>query len=304
MTRAAAGDRRRRGDPRAPHRGPAGRGIPVEPVRAASSALGACRATRPSTSPSPTCACRRWTASRSPRRSRRGSPALQVIVMTAFGSVETAVEAIRHGAFDYVSKPMNLDEIKSTVRRALAERTSTETPRRRRIRRSSTASVVVGRSPAMVEVYRTVARVAPSRSTVLIEGESGTGKELIAAALHRHSDRAGGRFVAVDCGSLTDTLLEIRALRLRARRLHRRRRREEGPLRGSERRHDLPRRDRRHRRRRCRPSCCASCRSTRSSASAARSGFTVDVRVVAATNRNLEQLVAARDASARTSSTG
>jgi len=134
-------------------------------------------------------------------------PSLQVIVMTAFGSVETAVEAIRHGAFDYVSKPMNLEEIKSTVRRALAERHLTDAPFEGAAPISDT-SVVVGRSPAMVEVYRTLARVAPSRSTVLIEGESGTGKELIAAALHRHSDRAGGRFVAVDCGSLTDSLLE------------------------------------------------------------------------------------------------
>ncbi len=138
---------------------------------------------------------------------KKRQPALQVIVMTAFGSVETAVEAIRHGAFDYVSKPMNLDEIKSTVRRALTEQHVSEAepdggpP-------VVDSSVVVGRSPAMVEVYRTVARVATSRSTVLIEGESGTGKELIAAALHRHSDRAGGRFVAVDCGSLTDSLLE------------------------------------------------------------------------------------------------
>ncbi len=134
-------------------------------------------------------------------------PELQVIVMTAFGSVETAVEAIRHGAFDYVSKPMNLDEIKSTVRRALTARHLSESPPDGGPPIVDT-SLVVGRSPAMVEVYRTVARVATSRSTVLIEGESGTGKELIAAALHRHSDRASRRFVAVDCGSLTDSLLE------------------------------------------------------------------------------------------------
>ncbi|MCC6848391.1 MAG: sigma-54-dependent Fis family transcriptional regulator [Deltaproteobacteria bacterium] len=134
-------------------------------------------------------------------------PELQVIVMTAFGSVETAVEAIRHGAFDYVSKPMNLDEIKSTVRRALTARDLSETSPDGGPPIVDT-SVVVGRSPAMVEVYRTVARVATSPSTVLILGESGTGKELIAAALHRHSDRASRRFVAVDCGSLTDSLLE------------------------------------------------------------------------------------------------
>ena len=135
-------------------------------------------------------------------------PEMQVIVMTAFGSVETAVEAIRHGAFDYVSKPMNLDEIKSTVRRALAERRLVDAHKDGVGTSTDTFGVVVGRSPAMVEVYKTVARVAPSRSTVLIEGESGTGKELIAAALHRHGGRAADRFIAVDCGSLADTLLE------------------------------------------------------------------------------------------------
>jgi DNA-binding NtrC family response regulator len=135
-------------------------------------------------------------------------PGIQVIVMTAFGSVETAVDAIRHGAFDYVSKPMNLEEIKSTVRRALVERHLAAVHHNGGGAPTEGDGVVVGRSPAMVEVYKTVARVAPSRSTVLIEGESGTGKELIAAALHRHSGRAADRFVAVDCGSLTDTLLE------------------------------------------------------------------------------------------------
>ncbi len=135
-------------------------------------------------------------------------PAMQVIVMTAFGSVETAVEAIRHGAFDYVSKPMNLEEIKSTVRRALVERHMGDGRSDGAGAGPESDGLVVGRSPAMVEVYKTLARVAPSRSTVLIEGESGTGKELIASALHRHSGRAAERFVAVDCGSLTDTLLE------------------------------------------------------------------------------------------------
>src|SRR2546428_1624855 len=99
-------------------------------------------------------------------------PSIQVIVMTAFGSVETAVEAIRHGAFDYVSKPMNLDEIKSTVRRALDERRLAQTHANGGGAGVEGEAIVVGRSPAMVEVYKTVARVAASRSTVLIEGES------------------------------------------------------------------------------------------------------------------------------------
>jgi DNA-binding NtrC family response regulator len=141
-------------------------------------------------------------------------PALPIIVMTAFGSIETAVEAIREGAFDFISKPMNLAELKKIVSRALAQRllqhsadqngddgaTDDEKP--------TESGRIIGKSPAMLEVYKTVARVAPTRSTVLVLGESGTGKELIARAIHEHSPRASHPFVAVDCGALTETLLE------------------------------------------------------------------------------------------------
>jgi DNA-binding NtrC family response regulator len=144
------------------------------------------------------------------RAVRTAYPALPVVVMTAFGSMETAIEAIRDGAFDYISKPMNLEELKHTVSRALAQRAlrdqSAEIGEARESREEPRA--IIGRSPAMVEVYKTVARVAPTRSTVLILGESGTGKELIARAIHQHSPRARRPFVAVDCGVLTETLLE------------------------------------------------------------------------------------------------
>jgi DNA-binding NtrC family response regulator len=144
------------------------------------------------------------------RAMRQEQPQLPIIVMTAFGSIETAVEAIQEGAFDYVSKPMNLDELKKIVSRALKQR---------ELRSLSHASIkgiedpeqqktIIGRSPAMVEVFKLVARVAPSKSTVLILGESGTGKEVIARSIHRHSGRAQRPFVAVDCGALTETLLE------------------------------------------------------------------------------------------------
>lgn len=137
-------------------------------------------------------------------------PGLPIIVMTAFGSIETAVEAIHEGAFDFISKPMNLAELKKTVSRALA-------PRALQRRAASDnggddentqLGKIIGKSPAMLEVYKTVARVAPTKSTVLILGESGTGKELIARAIHQHSPRANRPFVAVDCGALTETLLE------------------------------------------------------------------------------------------------
>ncbi len=139
-------------------------------------------------------------------------PVLPVIVMTAFGSIETAVEAIHEGAFDFISKPMNLAELRKTVEKALAQRSL-----QRRADKSIPESVepsrqqltrIIGKTPAMLEVYKTVARVAPTRSTVLILGESGTGKEMIARAVHEHSPRANRPFVAVDCGALTETLLE------------------------------------------------------------------------------------------------
>ena len=139
-------------------------------------------------------------------------PSLPVIVITAFGSIETAVEAIQEGAFDFISKPMNLAELKNTVSKALAQRVLE--------RRSDQGAVesaeiqyrplsrIIGKTPAMLDVYKTVARVASTKSTVLILGESGTGKEMIARAIHEHSPRADRPFVAVDCGALTESLLE------------------------------------------------------------------------------------------------
>jgi len=139
-------------------------------------------------------------------------PILPVIVMTAFGSIETAVEAIHEGAFDFISKPMNLAELRKTVEKALAQRMlqrraeksveETGEPSRQQL------SKIIGKTPSMLEVYKTVARVAPTRSTVLILGESGTGKEMIARAIHEHSPRANRPFVPVDCGALTESLLE------------------------------------------------------------------------------------------------
>ena len=144
------------------------------------------------------------------RTMRQEQPELPIIVMTAFGSIETAVEAIHEGAFDYVSKPMNLDELKKIVSRALGQR-ELHAQSHRKINQPENPEqqkTVIGRSPAMVEVFKMVARVAPTKSTVLILGESGTGKEMIARSIHQHSTRAQRPFVAVDCGALTETLLE------------------------------------------------------------------------------------------------
>jgi two-component system response regulator AtoC len=144
------------------------------------------------------------------RTMRQEQPQLAIIVMTAFGSIETAVEAIQEGAVDYVSKPMNLDELKKIISRALGQRKLSALSRSKvkQLEDPEQQKTIIGRSPAMVEVFKRVARVAPTKSTVLILGESGTGKEVIARSIHRHSDRAQRPFVALDCGALTETLLE------------------------------------------------------------------------------------------------
>ena len=136
---------------------------------------------------------------------RERLPTLPVVIMTAFGSIDTAVQAIAAGAVDYVSKPMNLEEIRATVRRVLGRKEEMQAPPPAG---SEELGGMVGRSPAMVEIYKTIARVAPGGSTMLILGESGTGKELVARAIHDHSARHLRPFVAVDCAALTETLLE------------------------------------------------------------------------------------------------
>jgi two-component system, NtrC family, response regulator AtoC len=133
-------------------------------------------------------------------------PDVPIVVMTAFASMETAIEAIREGAFDYASKPMNLDELKHVVARALAQ--GSAAPEAEQAHQAESLGSVIGNSPAMVDVYKTVARVAQTRSTVLVLGESGTGKELVARAIHQHSPRARKPFIAIDCGAMPESLLE------------------------------------------------------------------------------------------------
>ena len=143
------------------------------------------------------------------REIRQLRPLTQVVMMTGFRSVDTAVEAMKAGAFDYVSKPFKFDEIRLTLSRALEHHRSlahkTEAP----AGPASTKKVqLVGHSRAMAELYKTIAKVASGRTTVLIQGESGTGKELVARAIHQNSDRAAKPFVAINCAALPDMLLE------------------------------------------------------------------------------------------------
>ena len=137
-------------------------------------------------------------------------PQSEVILITAFGSMETAIEAVKAGAFDYISKPFKIEEVLLQVERALGNRKLVRENRnlKRQLEGQGQLSSLVGRSPKMLEIYKKIAMVADSRSTVLICGESGTGKELVARAIHCNGPRAAERFYAVNCGGLTESLLE------------------------------------------------------------------------------------------------
>jgi len=144
------------------------------------------------------------------REFREFSPDTSLVLLTAFGSMEGAIEAIKQGAFDYLAKPFKKEEIGLVVRRALEHsRLLRENIRyREELRERHEPSPLVGNSPPMLEVYKLVARVSAGRSTVLLEGESGTGKELIARAIHANSPRRDRPFVPVNCAALAETLLE------------------------------------------------------------------------------------------------
>jgi DNA-binding NtrC family response regulator len=139
------------------------------------------------------------------RTFKSANPASQVVLISGFGSLETAIDAVRNGAFDFISKPFNIGEVKAVIDRALAQSATEAAPARPR---EVQAAGLVGRSPAMLSVYKQIARAADTTAPVLIIGESGTGKELVARAIHAHSVRAGRPFVAINCGAITETLLE------------------------------------------------------------------------------------------------
>src|SRR5580700_3330259 len=137
-------------------------------------------------------------------------PESEVILITAFGSMETAIEAVKAGAFDYISKPFKIDEVVLQVGRALQNRSLIRENRnlKRQLGAQVKLSSLVGNSPKMLDIYKKIAMVADSRSTVLIYGASGTGKELVAKAIHYNGPRAERCFYAVNCGALTETLLD------------------------------------------------------------------------------------------------
>jgi two-component system response regulator HydG len=148
------------------------------------------------------------------RALRERDPAALVLVLTAFGDAAAAGEAIRAGAYDFISKPYDLAALRETLARSLKRRrlagvaahggpghANDPAP-------GAAGPALVGHSPAIIEVMKTLARVAPSQATVLVLGETGTGKELVARTLHHFSDRADRRFVAVNCSAMAEGLLE------------------------------------------------------------------------------------------------
>jgi DNA-binding NtrC family response regulator len=141
---------------------------------------------------------------------QRIQPHARVLLMTAFGSLETAIEAIRHGAYDYLAKPFKLAEVSLAVRRALDDQRLREENRRLRteVERRYGFDNLLGRSKAMHAVFEQIRAVAATDATVLLLGESGTGKELVARSIHWNSARRDGPFVAVNCAAIPETLLE------------------------------------------------------------------------------------------------
>src|SRR3954468_21295501 len=137
-------------------------------------------------------------------------PDSEAVVLTGKSSLETAISALRHGAFDYLTKPCKLVEIEALMRRVQDKRKLTQQYRalKRRLERIEGTPRLVGTSPSMDRVRTLIAKVAPTQSTVLILGETGTGKELVARAVHDQSPRADEPFVAINCGALPETLIE------------------------------------------------------------------------------------------------
>ena len=137
-------------------------------------------------------------------------PEIVVVVITAYGSLESAVDAVKKGAYDYLAKPLGKEQLTLVVERALSRKRLSDENRslRQELQERHDFHNIIGRSPNMQEVFKMIEKIAPSESTVIIYGESGTGKELVARALHYHSQRKDQRFLAVNCAAIPDSLLE------------------------------------------------------------------------------------------------
>ena len=160
--------------------------------------------------------------------------------MTAYSDLDSAVSAFQGGAFEYLPKPFDLPKAVELIRRAVDESVREEVSDERLAQMPE----MLGQAPAMQDVFRAIGRLSQSNVTVLITGESGSGKELVAHALHKHSQRAEGPFVAINTAAIPKDLLESELFGHEPRRLHRRADHAPRPLRAGRRRHLVPRRDR------------------------------------------------------------
>src|SRR5919197_1242463 len=139
------------------------------------------------------------------RTFKQANPPGHVVLISGFGTLQTAIDAVRAGAFDYISKPFNISEVKATVDRALSDAGS---PAPRRPALDVPPPGLIGRTASMLSVYKQIAHAANATAPVLIIGESGTGKELVARAIHAHGRRSARPFVPINCGALTESVLE------------------------------------------------------------------------------------------------
>lgn len=144
------------------------------------------------------------------RASKKKQPETTVIMISAYATTETAVEAMNQGAYDYVPKPFDNEELKQTIAKALDLKTLEHEKEiiEDELKKNLHFGLIVGNSPAMLHIYKMIHQVAPTRTNILITGESGTGKELIATAIHQESDRRTQPFVVINCGGIPETLME------------------------------------------------------------------------------------------------
>ncbi len=141
---------------------------------------------------------------------RSASSSLQIVLMTAFGTAQTAIEAMKFGAYDYIMKPFDVDKVIEIAEKAISSSKDMKSANQyeKKVNYDDYKEGIVGNSPAMQEVFKVIGQVAASDATVLVTGESGTGKELIAKCINQHSLRSGGPFVAVNCAAIPDNLIE------------------------------------------------------------------------------------------------
>jgi DNA-binding NtrC family response regulator len=141
-------------------------------------------------------------------RLREACPQVDVVIFTGFGGVQGAIDAIKEGASDYLLKPLDLDEIEGVIERCMRDRSARPPGKEPKAEPAPAPGGMVGRHPSMLNVYKTIGAVAPTRAVVLIQGETGTGKELIARTIHENSAAADEPFIAINCAAVPETLLE------------------------------------------------------------------------------------------------